>query len=210
MDEQIRSIRTDPIESVIEAFADGELVVLLDHPSREGEADLILAAEFATGEKLNLMATVARGLIALAITGQRLAELGIPMIEPVNCAENWPQFAQPADYTIGTTTGASAFDLAATARAFTDPQARPEHFARPGHLLPLREDASGITGRAGHTEGAVGLARLAGLYPAAVICEMMAPDGTMASGKALKTIISENNFPATTVQEIAEASAQLI
>jgi len=210
MDEMTSDIDTDPIQQVIQAFADGELVVLLDHPSREGEADLILAAEFATGEKLNILATVARGLIALAITGQRLGELGIPMIQPVNCAENWPHFAEPVDYTVGTTTGASAFDLAATARAFTDPEARPEHFARPGHLLPLREDAGGMTGRAGHTEGAVGLARLAGLCPAAVICEIMAPDGTMASGEALKTIISENNFPATTVQQIAEASAQLL
>ncbi len=199
-------VASDPIERVIEAFARGELVVLLDHPSREGEADLILAAEFASGEKLNLMATVARGLFCLAVTGQRLAELGIPMIQPVNCAANWPHFAEPVDYTIGTTTGASAFDLAATAKAFTDPQARVEDFARPGHLLPLREDARGLLGRAGHTEGAVGLARLAGVYPAAVICEMMAPDGTMASGETLKSIISENNFPVTTVQQIAEAS----
>ena len=194
-----------PIESVIEAFARGEAVILLDHPEREGEADMILAAQHATGAGVNSLATVARGLITVGVAAQRLVDLGIPMICPVNCTENYPHFAEPVDYTIGTTTGASAFDIAATARALTDATARPENFARPGHLLPLAENEAGLAGRAGHTEGAVALARLAGLYPASLICEVLAPDGRMASGDALHRIIDENNLPVTTVQYVAEA-----
>ena len=195
----------DPMETVIEAFARGEAVILLDHPDREGEADLVLGAQHATGAGINALATIARGLITIGVAAQRLADLGIPMIRPVNCAENYPHFAEPVDYTIDTTTGASAFDIAATARALSDATARPEDFARPGHLLPLAENEAGLAGRAGHTEGAVALARLAGLYPASLICEVLAPDGTMASGEALNRIVDENNFLVTTVQHVAEA-----
>jgi 3,4-dihydroxy-2-butanone 4-phosphate synthase len=199
------SLQTDPIEQVVEAFAAGQMVALMDDPDRECEADLILAAQFATGEKLNVMATVARGLFCAAVTGERLEELDIPMIQPVNCGENWPHFAEPVDYKIGTTTGASAFDLAATARALADPQACPEDFTRPGHMQVLREHHAGLAGRAGHTEGAMGLARLAKLYPAVIICEMMAPDGRMASGKTLESLVRENRFPLTSVKDIARS-----
>ncbi len=197
--------KPDAIETVIEAFARGGAVILLDHPEREGEADMILAAEHATGAGVNSLATVARGLITVGVVARRLSDLGVPMIQPANCKENYPHFAEPIDYTIGTTTGASTFDIAATARALTDPDARPEHFARPGHLLPLAENEAGISGRAGHTEGAVALARLAGLYPAALICEVLAPDGTMASGEDLIRIIDGNKLPVTTVQDVAQA-----
>ncbi len=199
-------VPTDPIDDVVAAFARGELVVLLDHPDREGEADLLLAAHSATGEKFNRLSLLARGLIAVGVTAQRLAELGVPLIEPVNCSGNWPHFAEPVDYKIGTTTGASAFDLAATARALTDLGARPEDFARPGHLQLLRENEAGLKGRMGHTEGAVSLARLAGVYPATVICEMMGPDGTMAAGEALRSIIEQNNLLVTTVQSVADTT----
>lgn len=195
----------DRIETVISAFARGDAVILLDHPEREGEADMILGAERATGSGVNSLATIARGLITIGVAARRLADLGIPMIRPANCRENYPHFAEPVDYTIGTTTGASAFDIATTARALTDTGARPEDFARPGHLLPLAEHEAGLSGRAGHTEGAVALARLAGLYPASLICEVLAPEGTMASGEALRTIIGENNLLVTTVQDVAEA-----
>ncbi len=196
---------SSPIETVIEAFARGEAVILLDHPEREGEADMILAAQCATGAGVNALATIARGLITVGVAAQRLADLGIPMIEPANCRENYPHFAEPVDYTIGTTTGASAFDIATTARALTDADARPEDFARPGHLLPLAENEAGLAGRAGHTEGAVALARLAGLYPASLICEVLAPDGRMASGETLHRVIEENNLLVTTVQYVADA-----
>jgi 3,4-dihydroxy-2-butanone 4-phosphate synthase len=206
MDNIEYAVTTDPIDAVVEAFASGEPVVLLDHPDREGEADMILAAQTATGEKFNRMSLLARGLIAVGLTAQRLAELRIPLIKPVNCSGNWPHFAEPVDYRIGTTTGASAFDLAATAKALTDPEARIEDFARPGHLQLLCENEAGLRGRMGHTEGAVSLARLAGLYPATVICEMMDPDGRMAAGEPLRTIIQQNNLLVTTVQSIADTT----
>ncbi|MFO7947705.1 MAG: 3,4-dihydroxy-2-butanone-4-phosphate synthase [Armatimonadota bacterium] len=200
----MKDVMIDPIERAIEAFQRGEMVVLLDAPDREGEADLILPGQYATGEKLNTIASIARGLITMGVSQQRLQELQIPLIEPVNCKENYPRFTEPVDYTIGTTTGASAFDLAATAKAVTDPDARPEQFARPGHLLLLAEHPDGLQSRAGHTEGSVGLARAARLFPAAVICEMFAPDGTMATGNSLKYIVNENKFPVATVQQVKD------
>lgn len=192
------------VERAIAALREGNFVALLDHPEREGEADLLLAAQHATGEKLNLMITQARGLVTIAMHERRLEELGIPLLEPANCGCNWPRFAAPVDYTIGTTTGVSAFDRAVTARALTDPAARPEHFMRPGHLFPLAASPGGIAQRAGHTEGAVALAEAAGLYPAAVMCEMLAPDGHMARGRMLEDLIREYGFAAVTVERVAE------
>lgn len=192
------------VEQAMAALQRGEFVILLDHPEREGEADLLLAAQFATGEKLNQMINEARGLVTIALTEQRLQELGIPLLEPAHTGRNWPRFAAPVDYKIGTTTGASAFDRAATARALTNPQARPEDFMRPGHLLPLAAAPGGLAERAGHTEGAVALARAAGLSPAVVMCEMLAPDGHMARGKALENFIQRYGYPAVSVEQIAE------
>ncbi|MCE5241492.1 3,4-dihydroxy-2-butanone-4-phosphate synthase [bacterium] len=194
----------DDVQQAIAALQAGKFVALLDHPEREGEADLLLAAQYATGDKLNLMITQARGLVTIAMLASRLEELGIPLLEPANTGSNWPRFAAPVDYTIGTTTGVSAFDRAATAVALTDPAARPEHFMRPGHLFPLAASPGGIAQRAGHTEGAVALARAAGLVPAVVMCEMLAPDGHMARGQVLQDIISEYGFAAVTVERVAE------
>jgi 3,4-dihydroxy 2-butanone 4-phosphate synthase/GTP cyclohydrolase II len=191
------------VEQAIAALHAGDFVALLDHPEREGEADLLLAAQFATGEKLNVMITQARGLVTIAVIESRLQELGIPLLEPANTGSNWPRFAAPVDYTIGTTTGVSAFDRAATACALTDPQARPEQFMRPGHLLPLAASPGGIAQRAGHTEGAVALAEAAELYPAVVMCEMLAPDGQMARGKGLEELIAQYGFAAVTVERVA-------
>jgi len=191
------------VKQAITALRAGDFVALLDHPEREGEADLLLAAQFATGEKLNVMITQARGLVTLATVESRLQELGIPLLEPANTGRNWPRFAAPVDYTVGTTTGVSAFDRAVTAVAMTDPAARPEHFMRPGHLFPLAASPGGIAQRAGHTEGAVALAQAAGLYPAVVMCEMLAPDGQMARGRMLADLIAEYGFAAVTVERVA-------
>lgn len=192
------------VEKAIAAMQAGEFVALLDHPEREGEADLLLAAQFATGEKLNVMITKCRGLVTLATTAASLEELGIPLLEPANCGCNWPRFSAPVDYTIGTTTGVSAFDRAVTARALADPNSDPKHFMRPGHLFPLAANPGGIAERAGHTEGAVALARAAGLYPAVVMCEMLAPDGHMARGEELLRLIAAEGFVSVTVQQVAE------
>ncbi|MEN6305685.1 MAG: 3,4-dihydroxy-2-butanone-4-phosphate synthase [Armatimonadia bacterium] len=198
---------THTVDQAIAALASGEFVALLDHPEREGEADLLLAAQFATGEKLNVMITQARGLVTIAMSAARLEELGIPLLDPANCGCNWPRFAAPVDYTIGTTTGVSAFDRAVTARALVDPASKPEHFMRPGHLFPLAASPGGIAERAGHTEGAVALAHLAEVYPAVVMCEMLAPDGHMARGDLLMDVIAEYGFVAVTVEQIAEYRA---
>jgi 3,4-dihydroxy 2-butanone 4-phosphate synthase/GTP cyclohydrolase II len=197
------NVATD-IERAIAALRAGELVALLDHPEREGEADLLLAAELATGERLNEMISLGRGLVTIALTEDRLLGLGIPLLDPAHCGPNWPRFAAPVDYTIGTTTGVSAFDRAVTARALADPEAHPEHFARPGHLFPLAAARGGIRERAGHTEGAVGLAVLAGLRPAVVMCEMLAADGQMARGQVLADLILAHKLPALTVETVAE------
>jgi 3,4-dihydroxy 2-butanone 4-phosphate synthase len=194
------------LRQAIAALRAGELVALLDHPEREGEADLLLAAQLATGVKLNEMINVGRGLVTVAMTEARLRELGIPLLRPANCGANWPRFAEPVDYTIGTTTGVSAFDRAVTALALTDPGAQPEHFARPGHLFPLAADPGGLAARAGHTEGAVGLALLAGLFPAVVMCEMLAADGHMARGPVLAQMIRDHRLTAVTVEEVAAAA----
>ena len=197
------------VEQAIAAIKAGEFVALLDHPEREGEADLLVAAQFATGEKLNVMITDARGMVTIAIAAGRLEELGIPLLEPANCGCNWPRFAAPVDYKVGTTTGVSAFDRAATAVALTDLAARPEDFARPGHLLPLAASPGGIAERAGHTEGAVALVELAGLYPAVVMCEMLAPDGHMARGERLREIIRQHGFASVSVERLAEYQKRL-
>lgn len=188
-------------------FAQGRMVLLLDDPDREGEADLLQAAQFCTGESLNFMITHARGLVTLAITPSRLEELDLPLIEPRYAPPHAPRFAVPVDYTPGTTTGVSAYDRAATIRAFLDPDAKPEHFARPGHVFPLAASAGGPRARAGHTEGAVGLAELAGLYPAVVMCELMDEAGRMATREKAETFARKHHLPLITVAQVSEALA---
>ena len=195
------------VDEAIAALRAGDFVALLDHPERAGEADLLLAAQFATGERLNVMITKCRGLVTIAVDAARLEALGIPLLEPANTGSNWPRFTAPVDYTLGTTTGVSAFDRALTAVALTDPNADPAHFMRPGHLFPLAASPGGIAERAGHTEGAVALARAAGLYPAVVMCEMLAEDGRMARGTELERLIAEEGFVSVTVEQVAEYQA---
>ena len=197
------NIATNP-DLAVRALQEGEFAVLLDHPEREGEADLLLAAQFATGEKVNEMVNVGRGLITLAVAAERLAQLGIPLIQPANCGPNWPHLAEPIDYRLGTTTGASAFDRAATAKAVADPASRPQDFARPGHLLPISAAAGGLRERSGHTEGAIALALAADLFPAVLMCEMMDSEGHMARGVQLKELLRRAGLPVVTVEELAE------
>jgi len=190
------------IHEIIEHFRRGGFVALLDAPDREGEADLLQAAEFVSGESLNFMAHHARGLVTVAITAQRLQELEIPLIEPRFASDNTPGFAVPVDYKPATTTGVSTFDRAATIGALIDSQTAPEDFARPGHVFPLAAAEHGLAQRAGHTEGAVALARLAHLYPAVVMCEIMAPDGHMAAGESLSGFVDAHQIPLVTVQQV--------
>jgi 3,4-dihydroxy-2-butanone 4-phosphate synthase len=189
----------------IEALARGELVALLDRADREAEADLLLAAQYATGERVNRMITIARGLLTVALSGDRLAELEIPLVPPHNPAPNAPRFAVPVDVREGITTGVSAFDRAATLRAIAGPSVRAEDFTCPGHVFPLAASPGGLVERQGHTEGALALAELAGLEPVVAMCEIMTPDGHMARGAALRRWLLDHGVAAASVPMIVRA-----
>jgi 3,4-dihydroxy 2-butanone 4-phosphate synthase/GTP cyclohydrolase II len=171
------------LSSISEALEDikaGRFVIVIDDEDRENEGDLVLAAEKVTPEAINFMARHARGLICLPITGQRLDELDIPLMVNDNTSPYCTAFTVSIEAKQKVTTGISAHDRAETIKAVIDPATRPEGIARPGHVFPLRAKDGGVLVRAGHTEAVVDLARLAGLYPAGVICEIMNEDGSMA------------------------------
>ncbi len=193
------------VEEAIAEFRAGRFVIIVDDEHRENEGDLAIAAEKVTPEAINFMATYGRGLICMPMLGERLEELKIPLMVPPaeNDATFGTAFTVSVDYKHGTTTGISAYDRAATVRALIDPKARPEDFARPGHLFPLRYREGGVLVRPGQTEAAVDLARLAGLYPAAVICEVMAPDGTMARLPYLEAFAAQHGLKIVSVAQIA-------
>jgi 3,4-dihydroxy 2-butanone 4-phosphate synthase/GTP cyclohydrolase II len=155
------------------------MLVVVDDEDRENEGDLIMAAEKVTPEAITFMATYGRGLICMPIVGSRLDELDLPAMVTHNTDPHGTAFTVSVDYK-ETTTGISAHERAATVRAILDPNTRPEDLRRPGHIFPLRAKEGGVLRRAGHTEAAVDLTRLAGMYPAGVICEIMKDDGTMA------------------------------
>lgn len=169
------------ITEVIKDIKAGKFVILVDDEDRENEGDLIMAAEKVTPESINFMAKNARGLICMPIVGQRLDELGIPMMVGENTARHGTAFTVSVDAKVrGATTGISAYDRAVTVNVMIDPTTKPRDLGRPGHIFPLRARDGGVLVRAGHTEATVDLARLAGLYPAGVLCEIMNEDGTMA------------------------------
>ncbi|WP_399372426.1 bifunctional 3,4-dihydroxy-2-butanone-4-phosphate synthase/GTP cyclohydrolase II [Thermosynechococcus sp.] len=172
----------DSIESALEALRRGEVIVVVDDENRENEGDLIGAAERVTPAMINFMAVHARGLICLAMEGDRLDELDLPLMVTTNTDSNQTAFTVSVDAGArwGVTTGISAEDRARTIQALIDPSTQPQDLRRPGHVFPLRSRPGGVLKRAGHTEAAVDLTRLAGLYPAGVICEIQNPDGTMS------------------------------
>lgn len=185
--ESLQSVSTQPFEfdTIDAALADlkaGRAIVVVDDENRENEGDLICAAQFATPDMINFMAVYARGLICLAMTGSRLDELDLPLMVSVNTDSNQTAFTVSIDAspTAGVTTGISADDRARTIQVAINPESRPHDLRRPGHIFPLRARDGGVLKRAGHTEAAVDLSRLAGLYPAGVICEIQNPDGSMA------------------------------
>ena len=175
-------IRFDAIADALAAIRNGESIVVVDDENRENEGDLICAAQFATPEQINFMATAARGLICLAMEGERLDTLDLPLMVDRNTDENQTAFTVSVDAgpENGVSTGISAEDRARTIQVAIHPHTRPADLRRPGHIFPLRARQGGVLKRAGHTEAAVDLARLAGLYPAGVICEIQNADGSMA------------------------------
>lgn len=193
------------IATVEEAIADiraGKMVIIVDDEDRENEGDLAMAAEKITPEAVNFMAMHGRGLICVPMLGTRLEELRLPMMTQDNTARLGTAFTVSVDVLKGATTGISAYDRAATIRALIAHDTLPEDLGRPGHIFPLRYMEGGVLKRAGQTEASVDLARLAGLYPAAVICEVMAEDGTMARLPALSEFSRIHDVKITTVADI--------
>src|ERR1700739_4797808 len=182
------------IEDAIAAIQAGEMVIVADDEDRENEGDLTMAAEKVTPEAINFMAKHGRGLICLAMTPDRLDELEIPLIVSNNGSRFETAFCVGIEPRERTTTGISAADRAATVLAAIDPATKPADLIRPGHMFPLRARSAGVLARAGQTEAAWALARLAGLRPAGVICEIMSDDGTMARVPELRQFAMRHNI----------------
>lgn len=180
MEDEMAEYKFNTIEEAIEDIKAGKMVIMVDDEDRENEGDLVCAAEKVTPEIINFMAKYGRGLICLALTPERCEELQLPLMAPESREPFGTAFTVSIDAREGITTGISAADRAHTIKVAIDPKTKPSDLVRPGHVFPLRARKGGVLKRAGHTEGSVDLARLAGLYPAAVICEIMNEDGTMA------------------------------
>jgi len=190
------------IEQAIEEFRKGKFVIIADDEDRENEGDLCMAAESVTPEAINFMAKFARGLICQPIVKERLDELQLPMMATDNTARLETGFTVSVDVKVGTTTGISAHDRSETVRALIDPEAKLSDFGIPGHMFPLRYVEGGVLVRSGQTEASVDLARLAGMYPSAVICEIMKEDGTMARMPDLEEFSVEHDICIVTVADL--------
>jgi 3,4-dihydroxy 2-butanone 4-phosphate synthase/GTP cyclohydrolase II len=192
------------IPEAIEEFKAGRFVLIVDDEDRENEGDLVIPAEFCGAAEVNFMAREARGLICMPMLGKRLDELRIPMMVVRSGQTQSTAFTVSIDARDGVTTGISAADRALAIEKLIDPEARPEDLVQPGHLFPLRYAEGGVLRRAGHTEASIDLARLAGLYPAAVICEVMDTDGTMARLPYLREFAVQHNIKMISVALLVE------
>jgi 3,4-dihydroxy 2-butanone 4-phosphate synthase len=197
-----RLMTISKIEDAIAAIARGEMVVVVDDQNRENEGDIVFASEDATAEKIAFMMNNARGLICVAMQGERLDALDIPLMVPNNTESLKTAFTVSVDYLPDTTTGISAGDRAATIRALIDPLAKPEEFARPGHIFPLRANPDGVLARPGHTEAAIDLCRLAGKVASGVICEVAKDDGTMARLPDLELFAEQHSLHLVTIEDL--------
>ena len=193
-----------PIEDVIAAIARGEIVVMVDDEDRENEGDFIMAAEFASAEKLAFIVRYSTGVVCAPLTDERCDELRLPLMVEQNTESQRTAFTDTVDLIEGTTTGISAADRAATLRGLSDPTLSFKSFARPGHIFPLRARNGGVLKRAGHTEAGVDLARLAGCEPAAVICEIQNDDGTMMRLPDLRTFCAEHKLLLSSIAQLIE------
>lgn len=190
------------IKEAIERYGNGEMLVLVDDENRENEGDLVIAAEHATAEAVNFMAMHGRGLICTPITEERARELQLTPMCPENTALHGTHFTISVDSMDGITTGISAHDRARTIALLVDKEIGPGHFARPGHIFPLIAREGGVLRRAGHTEATVDLARLAGLAPAAVLCEILNDDGTMARLPELERFAEKHGLPIVKIADL--------
>jgi len=191
--------RLATVEQAIEAIRDGRMIIIVDDEDRENEGDLMVAAEKVTPKVINFMSRYGRGLICLPLTRQRAEELHLPLMVGENTSRFETAFTVSVDAKEGVSTGISAFDRARTIEVAIAPSARPADLVRPGHIFPLQAKEGGVLARAGQTEAAVDLARLAGLIPAGVICEIMNEDGTMARLHQLEKFSATHGIPILTI-----------
>lgn len=193
-----------PIPEILDELRAGRMVILVDDEDRENEGDLVIAAEKVTPEAVNFMAKYGRGLICLALTPERIDELRLPPMARENRAQFGTAFHVSIEAAEGVTTGISAFDRAHTIKVAIDPKTRPEDLVQPGHVFPLRAREGGVLVRAGQTEGSVDLARLAGLAPSAVICEIMDEDGSMARMPQLEAFSERHGVKICSIADLIE------
>ena len=197
-----------PIEEVIEAARAGQMFILVDHEDRENEGDLVIPAQFADAAAINFMATHGRGLICLPMTTRRIEELGLPMMAVNNSSRHETAFTVSIEAREGVSTGISAADRALTVSVAIDENKGQADIATPGHVFPLRARNGGVLVRAGHTEAAVDISRLAGLHPSGVICEIMKPDGEMARLPDLVSFAAEHGLKIGTISDLIAYRSQ--
>lgn len=196
------------LASAVAAIRAGRMVVMVDDEDRENEGDLVMAAEFMTPEAMNFMVTHGRGLVCLPLTPERVEQLGLSMMVAENTAPRNTAFTVSIEAAEGVTTGISAHDRAQTVLAAVAQDASPSDLVSPGHIFPLRAVPGGVLARDGHTEGSIDIARLAGCAPAAVICEIMSADGTMARRPELETFCATHDMPLVSIAELREWIAE--
>jgi 3,4-dihydroxy 2-butanone 4-phosphate synthase/GTP cyclohydrolase II len=199
---------TITVSEAVKALQQGKMIIIVDDEERENEGDLMVAAEKVTPESVNFMAREARGLICVSLTEKRSSELDLPLMVRDNTSHFQTPFTVSVDAKRNTTTGISAFDRAETVRCLIDPATLPQDLSRPGHIFPLRAKDGGVLVRTGQTEASVDLARIAGLYPAGVICEIMKEDGTMARMPDLAQFAERFSVPIITIEEIIKYRVQ--
>ncbi len=192
------------VEEALEDFSEGRMLIVVDDAARENEGDLVMAAEKVRPEDINFMTRHGRGLVCLPAAAERLEELDLPIMVGKNTSLLGTAFTVTIDAREGATTGISAADRALTIRTFTEPKTKPEDFARPGHVQPIRAVPGGVLKRAGHTEAVVDLARLSGLFPAGVLCEIMHEDGSMARMPELTSMAERFGLKLVTIEALIE------
>src|SRR5579871_5184596 len=192
----------DPIEDVVKDIRAGRMVIVTDDADRENEGDLVMAAEKITPDAVNFMAMHGRGLICAPITEERAGQLGLQRMVLENRESYRTDFTVSVDAAKGVTTGISAHDRARTIQVLVDPKAKPQDLVQPGHVFPLRAKPGGVLRRAGHTEATVDLARLAGLKPAGVLCEILNADGTMARLPQLASFSKKHRLKMITIKDL--------
>ena len=192
----------DSVEDIVADLRAGRMVIVMDDEDRENEGDLIMAAELATPEAVAFMIRHASGIICVPMEEEQLTRLDLPQMVATNSESHRTAFTVSVDLRAGTTTGVSSGDRAATIRGLADARSKPQDFARPGHIFPLRSRRGGVLVRTGHTEAAVDLCRLAGLQPAGVICELMNDDGTMARRPQLEAFAARHNLKIGTIADL--------